>query len=75
MYPLLLSSFGFVVDMVCPRHMVERLPCVCVVVFAFLPGSLGGFALWTCRSPKGTQHDGFGCGVVGVICAQRVGAP
>ena len=31
-------SFGLVVGLVCPRHMVEWLQCVCAAVVAFLPG-------------------------------------
>ena len=35
MYPLLPPSFGLVVGLVCPRHMVEWPQCVCAAVGAF----------------------------------------
>ena len=38
MHPLLFPFFGFVVDLVCPRHMVGWDQCVCAAVAAFLPG-------------------------------------
>ena len=38
MHPLLFPSFGFVVDLVCPRHMVDWHQCVCAAVAAFLLG-------------------------------------
>ena len=42
MYPLLFPSFGLVVGLVCPRHMVDWSQCVCAALDAFLPG----FARW-----------------------------
>ena len=42
MYPLLSLSFGLVVGLVCPRHMVDWPQCVCAAVDAFLLG----FARW-----------------------------
>ena len=38
--PLLFPSFGLVVGLVCPRHMVDWSQCVCAVVAAVLPGSV-----------------------------------
>ena len=39
MCPLLFPSFGLVVGLVCPRHMVDWPSCVCAAVAAPLPGS------------------------------------
>ena len=60
MYPLPSPSFGLVVGLVCPRHMVDWPQCVCVVVAAPCLVSPDGVTLWTCGSPKGTQLDGHG---------------
>ena len=58
MYPLLFPAFGLVVGLVCPRHMVDWPHCVCAAVAAPCRVSPDGVTLWTCESPKGTQHDG-----------------
>ena len=42
MYPLRFPSFGLVVGLVCPRHIVDWPQCVCAAVAASLPG----FARW-----------------------------
>ena len=43
MYPLLFPSFGLVVGLVCPRHMVDWPQCVCAAVGAFQ------FGFFRCR--------------------------
>ena len=63
MYPLLLPSFGLVVGLVCPRHMVGWPQCVCTAVAAF---QLGPFRcryfvdMWVAEGH--TQHDDRGLG-------------
>ena len=57
MYPHLFPSFGLVVGLVCPRQMVDWPQCVCAAVAAPCLVSPDGVTLWTCGSPKGTQHD------------------
>ena len=38
MYPPFFFLFGLVVDLLCPRHVVDWYPCVCAAVAAFLLG-------------------------------------
>ena len=60
MCPLLFPSFGLVVGLVCPRHMVDWPQCVCAAVATPCMVSPDGVTLWTCGSPNDTQHDGVG---------------
>ena len=74
MYPLPFPSFGLVVGLVCPRHMVGWAP-MCLRCCGCIP-SLVPFdrvSLGTCGSQKGTQNDGPGCVCVCVVCAWPLG--
>ena len=60
MYPLLFPSFGLVVGLVCPHHMVDWPQCFCAAVVAFQLGPFRCRYFLTCGSPKGTHSTMVG---------------
>ena len=72
MHPLLFPFFGLVVDLVCPRHMVDWHQCVCAAVAAFLLGVGRSRFLMDMWVAEVTQHDDPGC-VCCLCIASRCG--